>query len=93
MPIRPGSRLGPYEVISLVGSGGMGQVYKAYDQRLGREVALKILSSEGQERALFQQRLEREARAAAAVTHPHRILHSLGIRVQPGLPVSPASRA
>jgi serine/threonine-protein kinase len=79
MPISPGSKLGPYEVISLVGSGGMGQVYKAYDQRLAREIALKILSSEGQERARFQQRLEREARAAAAVTHPHICtLHDIG---------------
>src|SRR5688572_9399777 len=67
MPFSTGERLGHYEVISLIGSGGMGDVYRARDPRLGREVAVKTLRSAG---ADARARLWREARAAASVSHP-----------------------
>jgi serine/threonine protein kinase/tetratricopeptide (TPR) repeat protein len=67
MPLPAGERLGHYEVVSLIGSGGMGDVYRARDPRLGREVAVKTLRSAGAE---ARARLWREARAAASVSHP-----------------------
>jgi hypothetical protein len=66
-----GSRLGPYEVLAPIGAGGMGEVYRARDTRLGRDVALKILPTRLSESAELRQRLEREARAIAALSHPH----------------------
>ncbi len=71
MDLAPGTRLGPYEIVSLVGSGGMGYVYKARDSRLQRDVAIKLLRRESPVHWDFHARLEREATAAAAVTHPH----------------------
>jgi len=65
MPLTAGERLGPYEVLALIGAGGMGEVYKARDTRLDRIVAIKV----SQER--FSDRFEREARAVAALNHPH----------------------
>jgi serine/threonine protein kinase len=71
MAIAPGTRLGPYEIVSGLGAGGMGEVYRVRDARLGRDVALKILpadvSSDPDRRARFEQ----EARAAAALNHPN----------------------
>ena len=67
MPLTSGSRLGHYEVIALIGSGGMGEVYRALDPRLAREVAVKTLRSAN---ADARARLWREARAAASVSHP-----------------------
>jgi len=67
MAFSAGERLGHYEVISLIGSGGMGDVYRARDPRLGREVAVKTLRSTGSD---ARARLWREARAAASVSHP-----------------------
>src|SRR6478672_6483128 len=61
----PGTRVGPYEILALLGSGGMGEVYKATDTRLGRTVAIKFL------KAAYTDRLDREARAIAALNHPH----------------------
>ena len=61
----PGTRVGPYEILALLGSGGMGEVYKATDTRLGRTVAIKFLKS------AYTDRLDREARAIAALNHPH----------------------
>jgi serine/threonine protein kinase len=71
MPLPPGSRLGPYEIVSLIGAGGMGEVYEARDARLGRRVALKMLGAAeiGDERS--RERLVQEARAAAQLDHPH----------------------
>ena len=65
MSLAPGERLGPYEILSSIGAGGMGEVYKARDTRLGRIVAIKT------SQARFSERFEREARAVAALSHPH----------------------
>jgi WD40 repeat protein len=74
-----GRHLGPYEIISLIGSGGMGEVYRARDPRLGREVALKVIRGECVEGADRLQRFEREARAAAALNHPNILtVHDVG---------------
>src|SRR5258708_5873471 len=62
---KPGDRLGPYEVLAQIGAGGMGEVYKARDTRLDRIVAVKVSKQE------FTERFEREARAVAALNHPH----------------------
>src|SRR5437762_6512799 len=63
MSLSTGTRLGPYEILAPIGAGGMGEVYKARDTRLGRIVALKVSKSE------FSERFEREARAVAALNH------------------------
>src|SRR5439155_24909834 len=69
----PGTRPGPYEIISAIGAGGMGEVYQAVDPRLDRKVAVKIATR------LFGERFEREARAIAALNHPHVCtLHDVG---------------
>src|SRR4249920_2709909 len=60
-----GSQVGPYEIHSLLGSGGMGQVYKAFDARLGRDVAIKVAA------ARFSERFDREVRAVASLNHPN----------------------
>src|SRR5689334_3467349 len=65
MAVAPGARVGPYEILALLGSGGMGEVYKATDTRLGRTVAIKFL------KGAHLERLEREARAIAALNHPN----------------------
>ena len=69
MTIGPGTRLGPYSVVAVIGSGGMGQVYRAHDQRLGRDVAIKVLPPRGRVRPHCLRRFEQEARAAAALNH------------------------
>jgi serine/threonine-protein kinase len=68
MPLTTGSRLGPYDILSPLGAGGFGEVYKARDTRLDRTVAIKILPSADPE---LKARFEREAKAIAALTHPH----------------------
>jgi eukaryotic-like serine/threonine-protein kinase len=69
--ISPGSKLGPYEVLSLVGAGGMGEVYRARDTRLGREVAIKVLPAERMADENRRRRFVQEARAASALSHPN----------------------
>jgi len=71
MSIAEGTRLGPYEVLSLLGSGGMGEVYLAEDRRLHRKVALKILSADLASDRNRMHRFNQEAMAAAALNHPH----------------------
>jgi len=70
-PLSPGTRFGPYEIIALLGAGGMGEVYRARDTRLGRDVALKILPPELANDPKRRQRFELEARAVAALNHPN----------------------
>lgn len=71
MPLQRGTRLGPYEVLEPIGAGGMGEVYRARDTRLDREVAIKSLPVEWSGDAERRSRFEREARAIAALTHAH----------------------
>src|SRR5271169_2782790 len=71
MPILPGRRLGPYEVLSAIGAGGMGEVYKARDTRLDRIVAIKVLPAHLADRAELRDRFEREAKTIASLNHPH----------------------
>ncbi|HUO85150.1 MAG TPA: protein kinase [Thermoanaerobaculia bacterium] len=66
-----GTRLGPYEITAHLGAGGMGEVYRARDTRLGREVAVKILPSEFGENAQLKLRFEREAQTISQLSHPH----------------------
>jgi len=66
-----GSRIGPYEIVSLLGSGGMGDVYRARDARLGRAVAVKVLTPDVANDPGRRQRFEQEARAASALNHPN----------------------
>ena len=71
MTLLAGTRLGPYEVLGLLGAGGMGEVYRARDPRLGREVAVKVLSGDVASDPERLARFEREARAVAALNHPN----------------------
>ncbi len=71
MSVSAGTRLGPYEVLAPLGAGGMGEVYRARDTRLGRDVALKVLPADVAHDADRRARFEREARAVAALSHPN----------------------
>jgi len=71
MALAPGSRLGPYEILSPLGEGGMGEVYRARDRRLGREVAIKVMPERLAADADLVRRFEQEARAVAALSHPN----------------------
>ncbi|HEY3125005.1 MAG TPA: protein kinase [Thermoanaerobaculia bacterium] len=71
MTIAAGSRLGPYEVLSSLGAGGMGEVYKARDTRLAREVAIKVLPAEVASDRERLARFEQEARSPSALNHPN----------------------
>jgi serine/threonine protein kinase len=73
MPLAPGTRLEPYEILAPIGAGGMGEGYKALDTRLNRTVAVKVSAEQ------FSERFEREAHAIAALNHPHICtLHDVG---------------
>ncbi|MFL6438753.1 MAG: protein kinase domain-containing protein [Terriglobales bacterium] len=79
MAITPGTKLGPYEIVSSAGAGGMGEVYRARDTRLDRTVAIKVLSQHLSSNAELKQRFEREARAISQLQHPHVcVLHDVG---------------
>jgi len=71
MPLEPGTRLGPYEIVGPIGAGGMGEVYRAKDTRLDRDVAIKVLPAQSVGDAQAESRFDREARAIAALNHPH----------------------
>src|SRR5437773_9812917 len=71
MPLGPGTRLGPYEILSALGAGGMGEVYRATDTTLGRQVAIKVLPDAFAQDAERLARFEREAKTLASLNHPH----------------------
>src|SRR5262245_12850920 len=73
MSLHAGTRLGHYEILAQIGEGGMGEVYRSHDPRLGRDVAIKVSAAQ------FTERFEREARAVAALNHPNICtLHDVG---------------
>ncbi len=79
MALTAGTKLGPYEIIAPLGAGGMGEVYRARDTRLDREVAIKVLPANLSSDSSLKQRLEREARAVSKLSHPHICtLHDIG---------------
>jgi len=79
MSLTAGTRLGPYEITSAIGAGGMGEVYKARDTRLDRIVAIKVLPAAAAADPEHRRRFEQEARAASALDHPHIcVLHDIG---------------
>ncbi len=80
MNVAPGSRLGPYEIVAPIGAGAMGEVYRARDTRLGRDVAIKVLPETLDTGPEARARFEREARAVAALSHPNILaLHDFGV--------------
>src|SRR5215472_16930342 len=83
--MKPGSRLGPYEIIAPLGAGGMGEVYRARDPRLAREVAIKVLSAATAVDPEALKRLELEAKAAGTLNHPN-ILAVFDIGSEEGRP-------
>jgi serine/threonine protein kinase/dienelactone hydrolase len=85
MPLAPGTHLGPYEIVAPIGAGGMGEVYRARDPRLGRDIALKVLPEEFAADASRRARFEQEARAASALNHPN-IVTVYDIGSQDGVP-------
>jgi hypothetical protein len=79
MSLTPGTKLGPYEIVSLLGTGGMGEVYRAKDTRLGRDVAIKVLPASVAKDADRLRRFEQEARTVATLNHPNILaLHDIG---------------
>src|SRR5262249_16453031 len=83
MALPSGTRLGPYEIQSPLGSGGMGEVYRARDTRLGRDVDIKVLPSHLSSNLELRARFEREAHAISSLNHPH-ICHLYDIGSQDG---------
>ena len=77
----PGSRLGPYEIVAPIGAGGMGEVWRARDERLGRDVAIKVLRAELARDPERVKRFEKEARATGTLNHPNILaIHDVGVR-------------
>src|SRR5262252_6148114 len=81
MALTPGTKLGPYEIQSPLGAGGMGEVYRCRDTRLDRTVAIKILPSHLSDQPEARDRFDREARAISALSHPN-ICHLYDVGVQ-----------
>ena len=87
MTLTAGTKLGPYEILSPLGAGGMGEVYRARDPRLGREVAIKVLPASFSSDADRLRRFEQEAKAASALNHPNIVtLHDIGTNTSDGAP-------
>jgi serine/threonine protein kinase len=83
MALSPGSRLGPYEILAPLGAGGMGEVYKARDKKLDRDVAVKVLPQSVAADPDTLARFEREAKAVGALSHPNILaIHDFGIEGQ-----------
>ena len=79
MSLSTGTRLGPYEILTPLGAGGMGEVYKARDTRLDRTVAIKVLPEHLSQKPQLRERFEREARAVSSLNHPNICtLHDVG---------------
>jgi eukaryotic-like serine/threonine-protein kinase len=79
MALTNGTKLGPYEIVSSLGAGGMGEVYRARDTRLERNVAIKILPAQFSSDPVRKQRFEREAKMISSLNHPHIcVLHDVG---------------
>jgi len=70
MTLAPGTRLGPYEIVAPLGAGGMGEVWRGKDTRLGRDVAIKILPAGFAQNEQFRARFEREAKTISSLNHP-----------------------
>ena len=85
MALSPGTKLGPYEIIAAIGAGGMGEVYRARDTRLNRQVAIKVLPASFSSDAERLRRFEQEAMAAAALNHPG-IIAVYDVGTQDGFP-------
>ena len=92
MALAPGTRIGVYEIVSPLGAGGMGEVYRATDTRLGRSVALKTLPPEFATDPDRRQRIEREAKTLATLNHPH-IAQIYGLEDVPATAERPATSA
>src|SRR5271163_3124530 len=81
MALQPRSQLGPYEIVAAIGAGGQGEVYKARDTRLGRNVAIKVLPAHLSARPELRERFEREARTVSSLNHPHIcVLYDIGVQ-------------
>src|SRR5687768_14518875 len=80
MPLPAGTRLGPYEIIGPIGAGGMGEVYRAHDARLSRDVAIKVLPNEKRRDPDRVRRFEQEVRAAGSLNHPNiLVVYDVGV--------------
>src|SRR6202047_3900040 len=79
MPLAAGTKLGPYEIVTPLGAGGMGEVYRARDTRLDRTIAIKILPAQFSSDPVRKQRFEREAKTISSLNHLHIcVLHDVG---------------